>query len=90
MAQITGQGFSIIGTQVYRKAPRFLAGHGTLLGLFTLAEVAVAANYWWMRRENRKKEALALERARLGANDDDMGKSMEELLDKHPDFRYIL
>jgi hypothetical protein len=90
MAQITGQGLSIIGTQVYRHGPRFLSGHGTLLGFFTLAEFAVVANYWWMRRENRKKERQAEIHEREGTKWVEQEMSMDDLLDNHPDFRYIL
>jgi hypothetical protein len=90
MAQITGQGLSIIGTQVYRHPPRYLAGHGTLLAFFTLAEVSIVCNYLWMRRENRIKDSVAAECIRTGEADKEAVKSMDELLDKHPDFRYIL
>ncbi|PVH70658.1 hypothetical protein DL98DRAFT_540666 [Cadophora sp. DSE1049] len=58
MAQIIGQGLSIIETQI--------------------------------RRENRMKEERAEEFKRTGTKDVEADKSMDELLDKHPDFRYIL
>ena len=90
MAQITGQGLSIIGTQVYRHPPRYLAGHGTLLGFFTLALCAIVCNYLWMRKGNRKRDERAEEIQRLGTKDEQGEKVGEELYDFHPDFRYIL
>ncbi|KUJ17697.1 MFS general substrate transporter [Mollisia scopiformis] len=90
MAQITGQGLSIIGTQVYRTPPRYLAGHGTLLGFFCLALVSIVCNWFWMRRENHRKDARAEEFRAAGTKDEEAEKSMDELLDKHPSFKYIL
>ncbi|RDW65994.1 hypothetical protein BP6252_09629 [Coleophoma cylindrospora] len=90
MAQITGQGLSIIGTQVYRHPPRFLAGHGCLLGFFIAAMLATVANWWYMRRENRKRDHRADEFRTRGVKDEKAEKSADELLDWHPDFRYIL
>ena len=90
MAQITGQGLSIIGTQVYRHPPRYLSGHGTLLVFFLLALCSIACNYLWMRRENRTKDMRAEEFRTLGTKDQEAEKSVDELLDFHPNFRYIL
>jgi MFS family permease len=90
MAQITGQGLSIIGTQVYRNPPRYLAGHGTLLGFFSLALCSIVCNYLWMRKENRKRDARAEEVQRLGTNGELAAKGVDKLYDFHPDFRYIL
>jgi hypothetical protein len=90
MAQITGQGLSIIGTQVYRHPPRYLSGHGTLLAFFLLALCSIVCNYLWMRRENRTKDSRAEEFRTLGTKDQEAEKSVDELLDFHPDFRYIL
>jgi hypothetical protein len=90
MAQITGQGLSIVGTQVYRNPPRFLSGHGTLLGFFVLALCSIICNYLWMRRENQRKDAKAVEFERLGQKDPDSDKGIDELFDYHPSFRYIL
>ena len=90
MAQITGQGLSIVGTQVYRHPPRYLAGHGTLLGFFVLGLSATVGNWWWMRRENAKRDSVADECARTGTKDERAEIGEEELLDWHPEFRYIL
>jgi cyanate permease len=89
-AQIVGQCLSIIGTQVYRKPPRFLAGHGTLLAFYTVAVVALIVNYFYMKHQNTKKDALAAEWAAKGLPNPDSARSYDELYDYHPDFRYIL
>jgi hypothetical protein len=89
-AQIIGQCLSIIGTQVYRKPPRFLAGHGTLLAFFSLAALATVINYFWMKRQNAKKDALQLEFDSRGEVNPDSLKSYDELYDYHPNFRYVL
>lgn len=90
MAQITSQGLSIMGTQIYRNPPRYIAGHGTLLGFFCLALCAITCNFLWMRRENRKRDALAQEFVAAGTKNPDSEKKTDELFDYHPDFRYIL
>lgn len=90
MAQIAGQGLSIMGTQIYRHPPRYLAGHGTVLGFFALALCSVACNYFWMRRENRKRDARAAEATHDQTRAELDGTKHEELYDFHPDFRYIL
>lgn len=90
MAQITGQGLSMIGTQIYRTPPRYLAGHGTMLDFFSLGLVSIVCNWFWMRRENIRKYIKAEEFRTTGRKDAEAEKSMDELLDKHPDFRYIL
>jgi hypothetical protein len=90
MAQITGQGLSIVGTQVYRHPPRYLAGHGTLLGFFVLGMAATVGNWLYMRRENKKRnERQVVEVSGLGSEEKE-GMGEEELLDWHPGFRYIL
>ncbi|KAH0536475.1 hypothetical protein FGG08_006656 [Glutinoglossum americanum] len=90
MAQVTGNSYGIIGTQVYRHPPRFLVGHGTLLGSLALAMGAVVANYLWMRNENRKKEEVAMWWRDQGQENPDKERTFEELLDYHPDFKYFL
>jgi hypothetical protein len=89
-AQIVGQCLSIIGTQVYRHPPRYISGHGTLLAFFSLAIVASISNYFYMKSQNRKKEAVAAEWAERGISNPDSSKSFDELFDYHPDFRYVL
>lgn len=90
MAQVTGNACGIVGTQVYRDPPRFLAGHGTLLGSLVLAIGATVTNYLWMKTANRKKEESAMKWRNEGRENPNRNKTYEELLDYHPDFKYIL
>lgn len=90
MAQVTGNVCGIIGTQVYRNPPRFLVGHGTLLGSLILAMGATVANYLWMRRANKRKEETANKWRGNRRENPNSHKTFEELLDYHPDFKYIL
>ena len=43
-----------------------------------------------MRKENAKRDAVADEALRTGIKDERAEMGEEELLDWHPDFRYIL
>lgn len=79
-----------MGTQIYRKPPRFIAGHATLLGFFALALLSIVCNYLWMQRENRKRDAVAAQNTQEQARPELDEKALEELYDFHPDFRYIL
>ena len=90
MAQITGQGLAIMGTQIYRHPPRYLAGHGTLLGFFVLALCSITCNYLWMRRENHKRDARAAQAPQDHSTTEFDETKQGELYDFHPDFRYIL
>ncbi|OCK99096.1 MFS general substrate transporter [Cenococcum geophilum 1.58] len=90
MAQVTGNACGIVGTQVYRDPPRFLAGHGTLLGSLVLAIGATVTNYLWMKTANRKKEESVMKWRNEGRENPNRNKTYEELLDYHPDFKYIL
>ena len=90
VSQAVIQAFSIAATQVYTTPPRFFKGHGTLLGLNTVGVIAAMLQYWIMKRENFKKEQRAAEYAREGREDPENEKSLEDLCDRHPQFRYVL
>lgn len=84
------QAYSILGTKIYDEPPRFLKGHGVVLGLQTLAAVCLLGKWWIMSSANRKKEALKLEYETRGESLPGSEMSLEELNDDHPAFRYIL
>ena len=90
ISQIFIQCYSIISTQVYTNPPRFFKGHGTLLGLNAVGVVAGLVNYMLMKRENARRDRVALEFERNGQEDPDNHKSYEEICDRHPQFRYAL
>lgn len=89
IAQILIQSFSIMATQIYTNAPRFFAGHGTLLGLMLLTFASILTLRFLMQRSNRQKDKLAAEWDERGERNPDEDKSLEELCDKHPDYRYV-
>lgn len=90
MAQLFLQCYSILGTKIYNTPPRFLKGHGIVLGLQTLAAASVLLKTWIMWRSNRQKKQLQAEYATRAEQVPGMEKSLEELNDKHPGFLYLL
>jgi hypothetical protein len=90
MAQLTSQGLSIMGTQIYRNPPRYFAGHGVVLAFFCLALCSVICNFLWMGRENRKRDEAARLFMTAGTKNPECEKGIAELFDYHPDFRYVL
>ena len=88
VCQIFIQGYSIIGTQVYKKPPRFYTGHGVLLGLTILALICTLVLYFWLKKQNRERDAAAESRKDNGEPDLSLYKSFEELYDYHPNWRY--
>lgn len=90
VAMIFGQGFSMLGAQIYTAPPRFFKGHGTLLGLVVMGMLVTVAAQMIMAGANRKR---ALELARFEESGDehpDTGKSFEDTCDEHVCYRYIL
>jgi MFS family permease len=90
IAQLFGQSWSIVASQVYTNPPRYFKGHGTLLGLVALGIAAAFINYHLMLRQNAAKDRIAEEFRRRGEVNPDSTKGFEELCDKHPDYRYAL
>ncbi|CAM1507619.1 Fc.00g072600.m01.CDS01 [Cosmosporella sp. VM-42] len=89
MAQVFIQCFSIMSTQIYTTPPRFMKGHGVLLGLMVLCFVLIIVVAWMMRRENAKKDIMAAMWRERGQVNPDEVKTLEELCDKHPNYRYV-
>ena len=89
VTQIFCQAFSVMTSKIYDKPPRFFKGHGVLLGLmvFTFADIILLT--YLMRRHNQKKDAVAAEWEARGETNPNEGKSLEELLDGHPSYRYM-
>lgn len=84
------QGYSIVATQIYDTPPRFFKGHGILLGLNVVGMVSAYIAYVIMKRENKRRDQVALEWAARGVQNPDNDKTFEELCDYHPLFRYKL
>jgi MFS family permease len=90
IAQLFGQSWSIVASQVYTNPPRYFKGHGTLLGLITLGIAAALTNYRLMLQHNVAKDRIAEEFRQRGEVNPGSAKGLEELCDKHPDYRYAL
>jgi MFS family permease len=89
ISQITVQLFSIMVTQIYDQPPRFFKGYGIQLGLFVLSFLEIWLIRFMMKRSNDKKDKVAADFAARGETDPDAAKSLEDLCDDHPNFRYL-
>jgi hypothetical protein len=88
IAQMFIQCWSILGTEVYTKPPRFFKGHGVLLGIYFVGFVSTIILYFWLKKMNRERDAAA-EQRKLNGEPEPEG-TYEELYDYHPNWRYIL
>lgn len=89
ITQIFCQAFSILASRIYNKPPRFFKGHGVLLGFLILTFILLVLVTYMMKRHNQEKDALAAEWDARGARNPDESKSLEELCDDHPSYRYL-
>jgi hypothetical protein len=90
MTEIVGQCFSIMGTHIYDSPPRFVKGHSIVLGFLAVGIFSTSYVWWWMRHQNALRDRIAQEYADRGEVDPDASKSLEEICDFHPYFRYIV
>ena len=81
---------AIIASQVYRKPPRYLVGHGVALGSYILATVCTLILIYLLSRANKAKDQRAADFAVRQEIDPDMTEDYERLGDYHPGFRYML
>ncbi|KIY00304.1 uncharacterized protein Z520_03989 [Fonsecaea multimorphosa CBS 102226] len=90
MAEVFGQCFSIMGTHVYDSPPRFIKGHAIVLGFLSMAIIMTVSAVFWMKHENKRKDA-EIERYRdSGEHHPHFERSLEDEGDQHIAFRYIL
>ncbi|RFU73502.1 mfs general substrate transporter [Trichoderma arundinaceum] len=89
ITQIFCQAFSILASRIYNKPPRFFKGHGVLLGFLVLTFILLILIAYLMKRHNQKKDALAAEWDARGERNPDESKTLEELCDDHPSYRYL-
>ena len=102
----SGNSGGIVASQVYRaeNSPRYYPGHGTAVG-FCLANFTMAALLWWyLSRENKRRDQAYGHIAGEDGNDDIdsqeyiqkwglEGKSRTEIIElaeNHPGYRYVL
>ncbi len=87
MCQVFLQCYSILGTKIYDKPPRFFKGHGIIFGLQTLAAACVVVKWWLMWTANKKKDAL---KEQYDASGESMPRIEEDMNEAHLEFRYLL
>jgi hypothetical protein len=90
MPEVVGQCFSIMGTHIYDNPPRFVKGHSVILGILVVGIISTSYIWWWMRRQNMLKDQTAQEYADRAEVNPDASKSLEDICDFHPNFRYII
>lgn len=89
ITQILCQAFSVMVSKIYDKPPRFFKGHGVLLGLTVLTIGNLILLTYLMKRHNHKKDIIEAEWESRGETNPDESKSLEELCDDHPSYRYL-
>ncbi|KAI8941695.1 hypothetical protein NX059_002905 [Plenodomus lindquistii] len=79
----------IIASYVYlsRDGPRFIIGHGLLIGIISMAFCLTLFISTWCRLENARRDKLAMERGEQETTDEQK-LSEKELADNAPWFRY--
>ena len=90
VATIFGQGFSLLGSQIYTNPPRFVKGHATLLGLVVWAMIMTVAAEITMKHANQARERVHNGFVERGQTNPDADKSLEETCDDHVNYRYVL
>ena len=89
MMQVFMQLFSIISTQIYTTPPRFLKGHGVGLAFLVICFCMILVMVYLMKKSNAAKDAEAARWREMGEPNPDESKSLEELCDAHPNYRYV-
>jgi MFS family permease len=89
VSMVFGQGFSILATQIYTNPPRFIKGHGILIGFTVASILSTLSLQVIMSRANQMRDAeLQQYRDRDEVHPDER-KTLEETCDDHINFRYI-
>ncbi|KAI9263988.1 major facilitator superfamily domain-containing protein [Helicostylum pulchrum] len=88
MTSMIAQCFSMLGTQIYRTedGPQYIKGHTICLIFLSLAACSACLLRILLARENRKRNELY----GVPESSDMSGLIIEDLYDKHPQFRYAL
>ncbi|KAI8881543.1 MFS general substrate transporter [Backusella circina FSU 941] len=88
MTSMIAQCFSMVGTQVYKTqdAPRYIRGHVTCVVFLGLAAASATLLRFLLNRENKRRD-----REYGVPESTDMSKyDIQDIYDKHPQFRYTL
>ncbi|KIX10088.1 uncharacterized protein Z518_01169 [Rhinocladiella mackenziei CBS 650.93] len=89
-SQIFIQSESIIATQVYDSPPCFFKGHGVALGFYVLAVTCTMLLLVMATKANAARDQRAREFEERGQLDEEALKTIEDLCDFHPQYRYAL
>jgi hypothetical protein len=90
LRQLFVEGYAIISTQIYDTPPRFLKGHGITLALVGLSAISTILLYFHLDRENKGRDAASKDFVERGEIHPWASKTLEEVYDFHPDFKYAL
>lgn len=90
MAEIFGQCFSIMGSNVYTDGPRYIKGHSVVLGFLLMGMISTTALIFWMRHLNKKRDSEESEYVKRNEPHPHASRSLEEEFDFHVSFRYVL
>jgi hypothetical protein len=89
-AEMAGQSIAILGTHIYDDPPRYIHGHALNLSFSSFALVTTVAMYFYMARENARKDKVDADYAARGEQHPHALRSLEDEQDRHQNFRYIL
>jgi hypothetical protein len=89
LCEIFAQCFSILGSHIYTDPPQFIKGHSIALSFDLLSLASVIGLWLYMRLLNRQRDRVAENHASSGTIHPDLHKSLEDVQDNHPSFRYI-
>jgi hypothetical protein len=87
--EIFAQCFSILGAHIYTDPPQFIKGHFIVLAFDLLSLASVVGLWVYMRMLNRQRDRTAENHESSGTIHPDFHRSLEEVQDNHPSFRYI-
>ncbi|KAH8812389.1 major facilitator superfamily domain-containing protein [Xylogone sp. PMI_703] len=88
--EVIAQCFSILASHIYTDPPQYIKGHSIVLSFQALALLSTIAAYLYMRHLNKRKDEEARSHADAGTVHEHHHKSLEEVYDYHPSFRYVL
>lgn len=89
-SEVVSQSFAIMGSHIYTDPPQYIKGHSIVLAFQALALLATVVLWFYMRRLNHRKDEEQRAHAEAGTVHENMHKTLEEVYDYHPSFRYVL
>lgn len=90
LAGVFAQGFSIPASQVYTDPPRYIKGHGVILGFLSWSLLNTVVVRCWMQSQNSRKDKIEQEYREKGEVHPHYSRTLEDEGDLHIKFRYVL